>query len=69
VANKSGNFFTSGLLHRSLNLKDKMPTMKEEDCLQQLSSDGMFIKRPLLTGDGVVLIGFNEVECRKILKR
>jgi len=61
-------FNTSGLLYKSLNLKDKLPTMSEEDCLKQLSTDGMLVKRPLLIGDGITLIGFNGVEWGKILE-
>ena len=57
-------FNTSGLLYKSMNLKDKLPTMSEEEMLRLLSSDGMLVKRPLLVGDGMVLVGFKEAECR-----
>jgi len=55
-------FNTSGLLYKSMNLKDKLPTMSEEEMLRLLSSDGMLVKRPLLVGDGMVLVGFKEAE-------
>ena len=41
-------FNTSGLLYKSLALKDKLPTMSEEEMLSLLSGDGMLVKRPLL---------------------
>ena len=61
-------FNTSGLLYKSLNLKDKLPTMNEEECLKQLSTDGMLVKRPLLIGDRVTLVGFKESEWEKAVK-
>lgn len=55
-------FNTSGLVYRSLNLKDKLPTMSEEESLQLLATDGMLVKRPLLIGKNFVLVGFKEKE-------
>lgn len=55
-------FNTSGLLYKSMALKDKLPTMTEEEMLQLLSTDGMLVKRPLLVGDDFVLVGFREAE-------
>ena len=55
-------FNTSGLLYKSLGLKDKLPAMSEEEMLELLSSDGMLVKRPLVIGDGFVLIGFKEAQ-------
>ena len=61
-------FNTSGLQYRALELKDKLPTMSEEEQLQLLSSDGMLVKRPVLvTDDGKVLTGFKEADWEKIL--
>jgi len=51
-------FNTSGLKYKELGLKDKLPTMSEEEQIALLASDGMLVKRPLLIGDGVVLAGF-----------
>ncbi len=53
-------FNTSGLLYKSLGLKDKLPTMTEAEMLELLASDGMLVKRPLLVGDDFVLVGFKE---------
>lgn len=53
-------FNTSGLLYKSMGLKDKIPTMSEEDQLKLLSTDGMLVKRPLVIKDDTVLVGFKE---------
>ncbi len=55
-------FNTSGLLYKSMDLKNKLPEMSEEEMLALLSSDGMLVKRPLLVSDEFVLIGFKEKE-------
>ena len=59
-------FNTSGLLYKSLDLKNKLSTMSENEMLNLLASDGMLVKRPLLIGDGFVLVGFKEDEYGKI---
>ncbi|MCI9559449.1 arsenate reductase family protein [Clostridiaceae bacterium] len=55
-------FNTSGMKYRDLGLKDKLADMEEEEKLTLLSSDGMLVKRPLVVGDNVVLVGFKEKE-------
>lgn len=55
-------FNTSGILYREMKLKDKLPEMSEDEMLRLLSTDGMLIKRPILTGSGISLIGFREKE-------
>lgn len=55
-------FNTSGILYKQLGLKDKLPTMSEDEQLQLLASDGMLVKRPLLIYDGGVLVGFKQAE-------
>ena len=59
-------FNTSGLLYKSLDLKNKLPKMSEDEILKLLSTDGMLVKRPLLIGDGFVLVGFKEEEWKNI---
>lgn len=55
-------FNTSGLLYKSMKLKDKIPDMPEEEQLKLLATDGMLVKRPLVIGDDFVLVGFKESE-------
>ena len=55
-------FNTSGLQYKALNLKEKLPTMTEEEQLALLASDGMLVKRPLLIGADFVLTGFRQPE-------
>ena len=53
-------FNTSGLLYKSMELKNKLPNMTEEEMLSLLSNDGMLVKRPILVGEDFVLVGFKE---------
>ena len=55
-------FNTSGLLYKSLGLKEKLPAMSDDECLKLLATDGMLVKRPLLIADDFVLVGFKEPE-------
>lgn len=61
-------FNTSGLLYKSMNLKEKLPGMSEDEMLKLLATDGMLVKRPLVISDGVVLMGFKEADWEKQLK-
>ena len=60
-------FNTSGLQYKTLALKDKLPTMTEEEQLALLASDGMLVKRPILVGEGFVRVGFREQEWEDVL--
>lgn len=55
-------FNTSGLLYKSMNLKDKLLEMSEDEQLKLLATDGMLVKRPLLVSENFVLVGFKEKE-------
>ena len=55
-------FNTSGLLYKSLDLKNKLPEMTEDEMLSLLATDGMLVKRPIVIGDDFVLVGFKEAE-------
>ena len=61
-------FNTSGQLYQKMGLKDKLPGMSEEEMLRLLAADGMLVKRPLLVGDDLVLVGFKEAEWERALK-
>jgi arsenate reductase len=55
------------MLYRELKLKDKLPAMGEDEQYSLLASDGMLVKRPILIGDGFVLVGFKETEWKAAL--
>ena len=61
-------FNTSGLQYKALGLKDKLPEMSQEEQLDLLATDGMLVKRPILVGDDVVLVGFRQAEWEAALK-
>ena len=61
-------FNTSGLIYKDLGLKDKLPTMSEDEQLQLLATNGMLVKRPLVIGDDYVLTGFKEKEWEEKIK-
>ncbi len=60
-------FNTSGLLYKSMQLKDKLPDMSEEEQIRLLAGDGMLVKRPLIVKEDTVLVGFKEAEWEKTL--
>ena len=60
-------FNASGLLYKSLNLKDKLPTMSEDEQLRLLATDGMLVKRPIIVDGETVLTGFKESEWERLL--
>ena len=55
-------FNTRGLLYKEMKLKDKLPTMSQEEQLKLLTADGMLVKRPLVIGEDFVLVGFKEAD-------
>ena len=61
-------FNTSGLIYKDLGLKDKLPTMSEEEQLRLLATDGMLVKRPLVVAENFVITGFKEAEWAEKLK-
>ena len=61
-------FNTSGLLYKSMQLKDKLSDMKEEEQIKLLSTDGMLVKRPILVTENTVLVGFKEKDYEILLK-
>ena len=62
------NFFnTSGMLYRELSLKEKLPTMSEDEQLKLLATNGMLVKRPIVVGADFVLVGFKEKQWQEVL--
>lgn len=61
-------FNTSGMKYKEMNLKDRLPSMSEEEQISLLASDGMLVKRPLIVADDYVLTGFREKEWEEKLK-
>lgn len=55
-------FNVSGNVYKTLKLKDKLPSMSEQEKLELLASDGMLIKRPVVTDGEKVTVGFKEDE-------
>lgn len=62
-------FNTSGLQYKALGLKDRLPTMTEEEQLALLGTDGMLVKRPVLVGENFVLTGFRAEQWEEALKK
>lgn len=60
-------FNTSGQKYRDLGLKDRLATLSEREQIALLESDGMLLKRPLLIGEDVILIGFKPGEWSEII--
>ena len=61
-------FNTSGLLYKEMQLKDKLPTMNEEEQLKLLATNGMLVKRPLIVNEDTVLVGFKEADWIDIIE-
>lgn len=59
-------FNTSGMLYKSMGLKDKLTDMTDEEQLKLLATDGMLVKRPIIISENSVLVGFKESEWEKI---
>lgn len=55
-------FNTSGVLYREMGLKDRLPSMDEEEQYRLLAEDGMLVKRPIVVMEKAVLVGFREKE-------
>jgi arsenate reductase len=60
-------FNTSGESYRAGGFKEKAAAMSDADVLAALAKDGKLIKRPLVVGDKLALIGFKEEEWKAAL--
>lgn len=61
-------FNVSGMKYRELNLKDKLPEMTDDEKIELLSTDGMLIKRPIVTDGSKVTVGFKEDQFEEVWK-
>lgn len=61
-------FNTSGLLYKSMELKNKLPNMSDDEQIELLATDGMLVKRPILVSGKKVLVGFREKEYEELFK-
>lgn len=61
-------FNTSGQVYKSMELKDKLPSMSQDEQLELLASDGMLVKRPIVVAGDTVLVGFKEDQWEEGLK-
>ena len=59
-------FNTSGVVYKELQLKDKLPTMSEDEQIKLLASNGKLIKRPLIVSDNLILVGFKPEEWEQL---
>lgn len=53
-------FNTSGKVYREENIKDKLKDATLDDMVAYLASNGMLIKRPIITDGEKVTVGFKE---------
>lgn len=53
-------FNTSGRVYREMNMKDKIDDLSNEEMASYLASDGMLIRRPVVTDGKKITVGFNE---------
>lgn len=59
-------FNTSGEVYKEMNLKDKLPTMTDEEKYQLLASNGRLIKRPIATDGETVTVGFKAEQYQQV---
>ena len=54
-------FNTSGMRYRELGVKARLDAgMTDAEAFDLLATDGMLVKRPIVVGEGFVLVGFKE---------
>ena len=59
-------FNTSGLLYKSMQLKEKLPLMSEEEQLRLLATDGLLVKRPIVVDGDTILVGFKSQQWERL---
>jgi arsenate reductase len=61
-------FNTSGESYRTGNFKRRLASMSEEDKFMALATDGKLIKRPLVVGENLAIVGFRPAEYEQRLR-
>ena len=61
-------FNTSGLQYRELDMKNKLPTLGQDEAIELLSKNGMLIKRPFLLGKDFGVVGFKKEDWDGVFK-
>ena len=59
-------FNTSGILYREMKLKEKLPSLSQDDALRLLSEHGKLVKRPFFLSEDHGLVGFKKEEWAKL---
>lgn len=59
-------FNTSGDVYRELGLKDKLASMSEDEKYALLASNGMLIKRPIVTDGQKATVGYKEEQYEQV---
>lgn len=59
-------FNSNGVVYKEMNLKDKLPSMTDEEKIELLSTNGMLVKRPILVTQDKVLVEFKEAEWKAL---
>ncbi|MDD4556978.1 MAG: arsenate reductase family protein [Alphaproteobacteria bacterium] len=62
-------FNTSGLLYKSMNIKEKFGVLTEKELIELLASNGMLVKRPIIITEKGIALGFNPEEWLKLLEK
>ena len=55
------------MIYRAEQLKDKLPTLSEEEKVALLATNGMLVKKTNLILDDIVMLGFKEAEYKERL--
>ena len=60
-------FNTSGGDYKSMNMKDRLPTLTNEEALELLAANGNLIKRPFVIQGNEGVVGFKQDEWESFL--
>lgn len=59
-------FNTSGKKYRELNMKEKLKDATDDEMIHWLATDGMLIKRPIVTDGEKATVGFKEEQFKEV---